>query len=334
MLNASILIYFGFKIRKKFSTCLGVAFTYVSLSSLYICAGRWNQYQDLGGFDKVNIFYGVWYALTSFILLSLWFYLMEKKEFKRMELAFSFVYIVNSLIVIGMIYLPPGHRVGLLGYPGMNASFIAISLPLFLKSTENLKFKWVFMGIFVGVFAVLISNSSIPYGILWVLAVVYSMKSRKLLFAVGSLPILGYFILGDQFLNSAGRFLVYEKVFKWFHQSFLFNPMLGTGNGTFIALGPVAWGDRKDIMSWLHSDIGETYLTMGVVGIVILGYVFLKAIWIHKNQNIHYFAGLSAWMGCAVFNYPQHVAPTAILGMLYVVSAFKKDLWIKPSPLC
>ena len=263
------------------------------------------------------------------------------RHLTKMVHALSYFGGVNSLYVIigcvfgfGRFQAGVGYS-GLLDYAGMNGCLIAlcmlVSAAHAIKGPKNMLHTIIF---FLGVLALWLSASSIPYGVLACCFVGYLLCERKFqpLHLAGAMfiPIaIGFGYDGVTLFDSAGRFTAY-KVFMsdWWERGHV---MFGMGPGSFAALAPSIQTKHNFMINadggmwawyWLHSDWLQSFFELGVVGGILIISVYLQSLFkLYRSNESQVFAIACGLGGCALVNYPMKYYVTAFLFGLVVVYA-------------
>jgi len=344
-------LFFGLQVAKTTHLICGIAASYTILQSLFVVISRQNAFQKFGAMDRLNIYYGTFYALQAFILIVFWACSWTRGDLKWIARTFGLVCLIDSLYVLYQYDLPPHLRGGLLDYPGMNGCFIAMTWPLLWKCAKEFKLSawrgWIVWGglMVIPVLAVFMSNGSMPIGVLAAVIVTYVVRKYGtnwkwllgMVGVVGAIGGLGLLLFGEMFFHSAERFTIYQKSYDWIHSGFgfkmkVFSEWFGVGNGTYITFGPVInaepgafgkIGTLRGLITWAHSDFFQTYWEMGKTGVIIYGILFVGAAWnFWKRNQIFHLCCLAGWLACALFDYPVHLAVTAVLGTFLIREAY------------
>jgi len=221
---------------------------------------------------------------------------------------------------------------GVLGNPSMSASFIAAILPI--------AFAWGWkiapaLSLWFLVFtlpAILLSQSSIAFGVLAAWAVLFGARSAKpaaIILAASTVSViafLGIFLQGAGFLSSTGRFGIWHVFLSQWAE----NPknwLLGTGSGTFKAIASnVNELVLKSEAIWptLHSEPLQFLITNGALGFIAMLGTYLVAVFRARKE----FRESLLLLGIvALFNYPLHLGISAV----FILSLTMATLYRQPN---
>lgn len=188
----------------------------------------------------------------------------------------------------------------------------------------------------LGLVAIFLSKSSIPYGVLACGVIGYCLfnQKKKVLFAIALIPLsVGALCEGFTFFDSGKRFEAY-KVFMGFWNE-AGRVWFGLGPGSFKAFGASIQIKSKFMYNestgqlwrwpWMHSDWLEVGLfQLGIIGFILLVSIYLQTLYRLKKSNDKILFGLMCGFGSfAVFDYPKNYFPTAAVGMLFLVLSYR-----------
>lgn len=315
------------------------------------------------------------FAISTFCLLA------SKARIEKMLKAIPYLTVFNALIVtigsatgevaklflqiphlphklfvigthIGSIGKMPGSHgyIGLINYSGMNGTLLAIGIPSVIHmfgEAEDFKQKvaWLFSFAVVGI-AILLSASSIPYGIMAVgsAAMFLHFKRDKvgILLSVLSTAIILSCAYGTErahLFDSAFRFPAYKLYMtQWYEHAHWFT---GTGQGTFQVIGPMVQKEFSFMVNtdpnktsffwlWLHSDWLQVLFEGGIIAFLLYASLFanmLKKFWREQTDSGAFlFATTAAFGSAAIFNFPVRYFVMAFLVGLLVRAAYETDL--------
>lgn len=336
LLLSFIAVYFAIHVGKKTHWICGLAAGYTILSGLWVATWRINQYKNQWAeWQLLNLSHGVFYALVAFILLTFWFSNTSKEERKWVGYGLAFICMIDVIFTLYQLPLAPNQRTGLMSYGAMNGCFIAMTIPLTWQYLGERKSFEKFFGFLIPLLAVIISDGSMPFGVLAAVLITFGFCriwdkfygwERPLVLVIALVAVcsflvgLGYYLHGELFFDSSGRFDMYQKSFEWMKLpgNLYWSEWFGTGNGTYITIGKRLLGHF-----WMHSDIGQTYFELGAVGVIIYGGLFGGTIWrFWKRGQVFYLSSMAGWLACALFNYPVHLAMTSVVGIYLVREAY------------
>ena len=251
-------------------------------------------------------------ALKHFTLINAWYVIIGA--------AFEFGRLTEGVGISGFI-----------AYASLNGSLIVAGLPFVDKKPQQL---------FVCIMAVLLSKSSIPFGMLaiWAALEIISLnkiKLKTLAFSVtgGIVALtLGFFTVGNTLFDSANRFYFYRILLRQWRKDGLF--FFGNGFGTFTSLArEVQIHDNfmvnKDSMHLLwnaHSDWLQILIEGGFFSIFCAGIFALFSMYnLYKLQMKPHLISLILIMSCMLFSSPLRYFPSALFAGLILFSWFNQS---------
>lgn len=335
VVTAIIVFYFSIsKARAIVGWLPALTMFYFCLSALNIWISSTNRYISVEAYDQQAIRF---FAADSIgkLLIVVWpiLLLARHRNFRVWGMVAATIFsIIDSAVVISQfLYFQPWCTIGnscggIVGNPSMNACFLVTMMPLVLKSTNPVPRAIAF---FMSLFAVLVSGSSIAFGMLASLAVIYTIVSGwwwLLAFAPVAMAA-GWKLCGEVFFNSGDRFLMWEFFMsKWAVPA---NLLTGTGYGTFGVFSNNLqrhFQVREGVWwVWMHNDWLQGVFEAGIVGISLMVSTYLLAlyrlIYARKHHEATAFILYGIFMGA---NYPMHLAPTALFGAWLTILALRK----------
>lgn len=354
LLSGLLSVFMGYQISKKTNWLCGLVFSYTLINGLLVSVGRVNQYAGEDVLLRLNIYYGVFYASVMLILICFWASHYGVKAHRFIGWVFGGLCLADSIFVIIQIQHPALYRGGLLNYAGMNGCFIAMTIPLMWKTLYDLGCKyWVLIGSTVfPIFAIILSGASMPYGVLAAVLVVTAFKLMKpipfvlsVAIGLGGLTVVGLKTQQKEFFNDSMRIEIMKRNWRWMKSGELWRegtkekpehwakyksfwrPWVGTGNGSYLTLGPIVMsqpGQHTHLVTWAHSDFWQTLVELGYVGVGLYGIMFLWAI-VRLWGRFYHLTAIAGWLACATLNYPVHLVPTALFGAYLLREAFGSD---------
>ncbi len=207
---------------------------------------------------------------------------------------------------------------GFLDYAGMNGVMIALGILSFYPLTPIKS-----VGLVVSVLAIVLSRSSIPYGVLGVCLAARLFQERKAWVVWGFLPIFaGWIAERGRFFkpDGSGRFSAYGVFMSdWWSQGRI---LFGQGLCSFRELGHVIQSrhafNLHEIWPWLHSDWLQCVFELGVIGFLLYACLFVQTAKKLYNDRLLFpiFIGLGA---AGVLDFPIRYFPMAFLATLLTV---------------
>lgn len=309
---------------------LFISYLYFGLNALYIAAFRDNRFVKAGYSTQFLIYSNAAFFLA---LITLFLFLQNKKRHLGPTVfkAFGVICILNSILVIlghffKFGYLPEGVGVsGLINYASLNGCLIATTIPfVFLLP----KYFWPL--IIASIYAVVLSKSSVPYGVLALTLTGLFYKrifTKKVVYALiifGLVIGVGLVFEGSRLFDSAERFNAYRLFMKTWAD--LPNPMIyfGTGPGTFMVLGPEIQIKNKfmvndrHIFLWtaMHCDYLQVLFETGIIGLGLFCLLGYRALKYHYENCVYKFSATLGYLGMMLFNYPLRYYLTLSLGVV------------------
>lgn len=222
---------------------------------------------------------------------------------------------------------------GFLNYSGMNANLICLSMPFLLK-----KNKVNFVSIILCVIAIVLSKSSIPYGVLALMIAAFvvckTRLAKKLIIVTSIIPMFfGLLVEKQHLFDAAYRFQAY-KIFmgSWWRHS---NKIIGTGLGTFpiiersiqCNLGFMC-SPKTGVFYWssLHSDWLQILFEGGVIGLILSVALFVDSSRkLYLKGRAELFSLLIGIGASAIFDFPLRYMVISFLAAFCVSSAYLED---------
>lgn len=325
-------VYAAFVIAMKSSYWVSIAYMYAVSSGLNLVFNPSNPYYS-DPFYYIPICYSSLIAILCLTVLSFVTLSLKKEALIVIIHGIPLFSVLNAVyVILGAIFgfgrLPESSGYsGFLNYSGMNAVLIACGLPFLLK-WDRMRVA----GILLCLVAIVLSFSSVPYGVIGVMGAAYCLKKRLLphwVWAiVGILGLLGVALLDPTLFNSGHRFEAY-KIFMgaWWHYG---NVWAGNGFGSFQAIESTIQENNRFMpgayWSWMHSDILQAFWELGLIG----GGVVLVAVWqtlkkLYHSEHPAMFAMACGLVSSAVFDFPVRYFSLAFLCAFAVCFAWRKD---------
>lgn len=336
------VLYFGYKVGKKFHWSCGLAFTWAMLSCIYTSIYRINYFFEMMPVtDYVTYIQNSLMSGLCLLIVIIFFYHIPKNIINIFIESIAIIGLLDSVYVV--IQLISGGNItsdsGFFHEPSMDGIFIAVTYPLLIFKNRfninNFKKLNILLYLFtfiIPIIAIIVTKSSIPVG---VLAVVFSsfiifkvnIKTiNKILissFVFILIIALGYLYTGPNIFSDSMRFMAYKLFLHYFFELFNLHIAIGTGTGTFAYWGPMIQQINSFLKGqyfvWAHNDWLQLMIENGIIGIVIY---LNMAYWVLnmaiKSKKIYLITSFLAYMAAMCFNYPLHMATHAFLGCLIV----------------
>lgn len=252
------------------------------------------------------------YSLDSVVKLFLFLVPMIYWRAPRwMGEAFAWLGVGNAIVILGQLALygcgggETSACTGVIGNHSMSASFSVVLLPLVVQ------YRRIFGALSIALVAAaaFMADASVPIGLLAMFMALYSRKAAPfILLVLGA----GAWRYGPEFLSSGDRFEMWDFFLtEWKHT------LIGEGFGSFAAWAYV----RQTIVHvkenswwlWAHNDWLQAFIEAGVIGgALLLGTVATIMHRLLKSKMHAEAACLVLLSAMMVFNYPLHLAPTAL----------------------
>lgn len=213
---------------------------------------------------------------------------------------------------------------GFVDYSGMNAVLMALGIP-FIK-----KVLWIVPV----VAAIILSKSSIPYGVMAVMGGAFLVSKYRArlnpVYLLVLVPMLiGLAVEKGQLFDSAKRFDAYRLFFlAWKKDS---NWWIGSGPGSFQSLAPIVQikngfmigKDHSYFWLWAHSDWLQNLLENGIIGSILVMALFTTVLVRLYRKNDAQLFSLACGIGsAAIFDFPIRYFSMAFLTIFIIASAY------------
>ncbi len=333
--------FIGWRLYKKLHWSVGLSFTYLCFSTIYVFTNPIGPYQVEFGHGMTAHMLN---AATSYIMLILCAMIVglgRKEWVVGLTTAFSIGVLFNSAyVVIQWIGGNPSfYRGGLLCNASMNSSFIAACLPVFLGTRGKLYDPHGIRdatAFGLPLLAIWLSYSTMGIAVLGVVVTCWIIlkaphRSKYLvaLIVVGLLVLIARPGEGQSFWEDSGRMKVLGAAFKEHFERItpVMGVLFGAGLGTMHFRLP--WlVDQTGVLSsapthWyaLHNDWAQLVIETGVVGLVLVTLVFAFAL-MRARGRPWLFAALAGYGMYALGNWPTHLFMPALFGALLLRLSF------------
>lgn len=157
------------------------------------------------------------------------------------------------------------------------------------------------------------------------------VTKKRLFYALGAItPALVLLALHldswHSWVSDSGRFWIWGTCIKYWWHSGPWNVVAGFGAGTLRVFYPIIqmtdatnpWPTRH--MLWLHNDWLQVLVEQGVLG--FLAFLYLVITMFKRKRDPGIRAMFAAYGGVMWTNFPFHMAPHALFGVLLVHAAF------------
>lgn len=223
--------------------------------------------------------------------------------------------------------------------PSMAASFIVLCLFLIDRGVELLPKSTLLRCVIwaYGLGAVLLTTSSTPLlalGLGWGVRLLHAKgeTKRKLVMGLGlGSPVLVAIALHldswHGWVSDSGRFWIWGSCIKFWWHSGMWNVVTGFGAGTLRVLYPIiqmtdptnSW--PSTYILWLHNDWVQMLMEQGLLG--FSAFLYLVYSMFKRRREPGFQAVCAAFGGVMFTNFPFHMAPHALFGVLLVHAAFR-----------
>jgi hypothetical protein len=297
-------------IGKKIHWTVAPFFGWVLLSSLYPLIST--QYNKFGNVARTGLQKEALYSALIFLAVGVCAIFWREYLARNLGKAFAWLCILATAFTLSQFRSIAWERAGFVGNASMNGCLIAYTMPFLMLLAPRI----VVPACVFGILSIFLTGSSVAIGALAVAAMSYFCNPWAML--GGALAgATGYFLQGAAFLASSGRFDVWPELVQWYSLN-NFNSILGAGNGTASVFMLSAHPRAGFIFA--HNDYLQIFLDSGYVGLVTIFVMLAGVLWrVRKNKILR--ASIAAYAATAIFNYPSHVAVTAIVGVGLVLLA-------------
>ncbi len=322
-LAAALALYIYCKhLFKHFHWSFSLAVSYTLVQS--ICFSIWVEHaQPYAAFTNAAL--KIHHQETAIIILFAVF--LMKKVIPKPEWL-GWLCFANVIATIGFKFSPitteQGWLIGLSVNPSMNAALTVITLPFLFFLPEYLIF-WSIMAAFVLIF---MSQSTTPVLALFAsfLLPVFFRSNKKILVLsfLTALTCVSALLIPN-FINTCDRVENWRLFGRYWLENY--NWLIGSGNGSFYMLGPIIQrvnGLENFFWLWAHSDIFQTFLELGAIGLSLWG-IAVSHILYRLRDNTPWFMAAFAWLVTAALYYPVHFPIHLWLGMMIANVAIKKE---------
>lgn len=339
-------ILVSFFVTKKTHWAVGL-FTLSTLMSSILVFGIKMRYQNtLNPSQILAIDNTTLYSAFTLLLMICGLSFLKEGALQGIEKALAVLCLGNSLIVIVQWLMGLNSSgLGFLGNESMNGTLIALTYPFLSFYPEPIKYdKYSLREVFkhfkleaftdaliclVPVVAIFLHKQSIPSGLMLAMILVYMFFNTDIkLPKKARLPVIfsvfivfttiAWFVVPNLF-NSTGRFFIWAKTWEWFWA--YVNPMLGTGNGSYVMFGPLIQQEAGDMgmLFWTaHNDYLQVLFEQGIPGfisvLILTGFVLIKSL----KQHVYLTCSAVAYVLASLMNFPAHTAMTALIGAFLV----------------
>lgn len=311
-------------IYKKYHILVAILFFYLALNAIYVFAFNENHYSTYPERMNLLLKYYSCYGLVCILMLA---FLVDRIKTEYLLKFFAFLCVINSLMVIWQTIFSKTviERGGILHQGSMNSMFIGLSMLLLLHT------RWYFL-IPLPIIAIFCTKTSVPVGVLAVVIWSYTIFKHKA-YMLGIVLFLIALSVGltldpQHFLSSSDRFEMYRLT--WNEMLLRNNLWFGQGLSTFQFYGQAIQQLNNHMVDyiyvWLHNDILQLTFECGIIGLILFLYMAYSAIRINilKKQYIKLSCCLGYLAAC-MFNYPWHLALTAIFGLWLIKATFERE---------
>lgn len=335
-----LAVYLGGFLARQVHWSVGAAYFYFALISIRPlvfpqAAFKGFQIEEVVGFEAL-----VTHALLYMTLIVVSFSVMSKRFLNSVERFLVYTALINAF-VLNYKYIRGEIPYFLFNNPALDVSFIACALPLIFRFKEKfINNPWFSI--------LLLSNAILPCiytktasGILGlglsVALYLWSAKGFKLRYLqigavfAGVVAVLGWFLQGDDLVQSSGRVGVWKLVMGyWWKDS---NIWIGNGAGTFQMYGPalqisnaLLQGQTDGLISgffWMHNDPLQILFETGILGFMFSGLVVTVALWRSRTQP-YLFSGIVTYVALSVIQMPLRHVLLTFLGAFLLIRAFRE----------
>lgn len=226
-------------------------------------------------------------------------------------------------------------RGAFMGNASMNGCLIACLFP-FGWETTNCRYK---RGILLAVtlLAISMTDASQPYGCLGIVLAVMAYRGGFL--GVISLRVcalivllilgLGYSLQGMELFNTSGRFAEWPVIISGVRQraNIFFGSGFGSSAHLISAIQMLHLQETKPLFGslylWYHSDWLQMFMELGIIGFSFVCWTWWRIVHTARH-DVALISSLLGFSVCGLFNYPMHLAPSAVSIVLLIGLIIKK----------
>lgn len=330
-----------FTVSREVGRLAATLLSWVVVSSLNVWLNPNSRYQELNAYDlmALRLFTTDALAKLMLVLTAMLCAARNKENFEKKGSALVAWYCLLDALFGVYQFLFTTHFCkeentcgSFVGNPSMNTCFLVVLLPIAMKHFNNTLRGLTLLAVMI---VVLVSKSSLGFGMLALAGIVWAvLESGSILtmaymaLGVPALMGIGHLLLGSELTNSGDRLKMWEFFLsKW---NVPHNWILGTGYGTFgvfsINLQKFFHVGENGWWIWIHNDWLQSLMELGVPGVLLMictyGVALSKLFLEGRRTATTSLVLLGAMM---FFNYPGHLAPTALFACWLMVLALKKD---------
>ena len=329
-----VILLVGWRVKKYTGFLPAFALTYFLVSGAFVYAYRFNHFArnaqhlipsaSLGSLD-------VTVAIAAITIFAIYFSIqLTIPSFVKVIRAAT---ILNALWVI-FNFVARNRDGGNWGYAGLldtsslNGAVIAAGVPCVLG--------FGIWPIVICLAAIVLSISSVPWGVLLVAMAAYFIKQKNWLLACLTPLILaaGYLFEQERLFDSSGRFAMYRLFMtEWWKKGL---HAFGTGMGSFQFIAPIIQCNNHFMMNencegtvirQLHSDWLQLVFQFGFIGASVVLLLCLGALrrlyHIRGTGTDGLFAFFLGLLSLGLFSYPMSFAPISVALAICVVLSYR-----------
>lgn len=302
-----------YDVYKNYSKLISVLTGYLLLHVVYLGTFRLTAYDKMAAVDRLVLKYHAMefgFCVLACVLAGK--ILLHYKVKATRVLTFLF-YIHFAYTILTWFTFPGPY--GFTGNFGMNTGLMAV-----LSAFAPL--PWM---IPVGV-AVLLTKASSPLLVFGVIlaARLWAIKYGKPLVLLSAAAAVGLVLKVPEYLNDSARFINWGYYWEYFTKSK--QTIVGLGTEVFKSFGPylqTIHGEKSQYLLWAHNEYLEITFNYGFLGLFLVCAVVLFGIYnAYRKQNMAVVYGLLGMAAMSTTNYPLRLAPTFIVCMLLIHSAY------------
>lgn len=241
------------------------------------------------------------------------------KNLKWVLVGLSALAFVDCILVIMLHH-------GVLDNAAMDGSFIACMVPLIWFLWKDFRTLALFLYP-IAAFAIYKADSSTAWAAFFLVHAAGLLQRTHPVLAVVTLfygAFSGAFVMGHELLNPNGRTYIWRGSLKYWWTNF--NPLLGSGTGTFELFGPHLQSQGGALPTtffiWMHNDWIQILFEQGAIGLALALVVYfwaLKETW--RSQCT--FACLVGYGMIMCTQMPLRYAPSALFGAVLLRLALR-----------
>lgn len=295
----------SWKVGKKWGKLIGAATFYFFSSAIAIFMNPLMPYNfvfPLKIHVSVGFVSGQAFALGLLIFLFVAF--SSKKLIAKSFEYLKYIAVANAVVAC---LIPGPYNGGLFWGNTFDVTFATLFIPfMFDQMRKGSYLNTSLFGLTVG--AAIYVGSITPFLMILGACVFYFPRGKLMNIALAASGLVvalvaSYYYTKHAAGHASERLVVWERVTRLFLETF--NPILGTGTGTYRIVGPVMQQDQTNVFYFVHNEFLQVFIEQGIVGLGLMGALIVRAYRELKSKAIY--ASLSCLLLCSIVQYPLRV---------------------------